>query len=322
MISNQQEIAMGILNNFYVVLPLFLIIGFGYFCAKVKLLPNTTAGALSKFSFTVTIPTLLFRTMADIAHLPPPNWLIAVAFFGSCFIVFGIGAVLGKTLLKLNGEGQTIFGMAGVFSNNVQLGIPITISLLGKEAMPSIAVIFSLNGFLMWTLATVAIEIARNKSPSFRQTLIDGLKSTIKNPIVVGIILGTVWGFTGLDLPVPVQKSVELLANSAAPVALFAVGAGLASYKITSNLNITTCIIGLKLGLQPCVVFVLCHLLGLNLHETQAACLLSCLPVGVNVYIMAQEFNVMQEATANALLVTTALASITLPITLGLFGLL
>ena len=52
--------------------------------------------------------------------------------------------------------------MAGVFSNNIQLGVPIAISLLGKGSLPSIAVIFSLNGFLMWTLATIAIELGRN----------------------------------------------------------------------------------------------------------------------------------------------------------------
>lgn len=49
--------------------------------------------------------------------------------------------------------------MAGVFSNNIQLGVPIAISLLGKGSLPSIAVIFSLNGFLMWTLATIATAI-------------------------------------------------------------------------------------------------------------------------------------------------------------------
>ena len=52
--------------------------------------------------------------------------------------------------------------MAGVFSNNIQLGVLIAISLLGKGSLPSIAVIFSLNGFLMWTLATIAIELGRN----------------------------------------------------------------------------------------------------------------------------------------------------------------
>ncbi len=310
------------LNNFAIVLPLFLIIGFGYFCAAIKLLPNSVGAGLSKFSFTVSIPTLLFRTMTDITHLPPADWNIGIAFFGSCFIVFLVGRVFGKTFLKFNGEEQTIFGMAGVFSNNVQLGIPLTIALLGTDAMPSIAIIFSLNGFIMWTIATIAIELSRNKSPSLKKTLIDGVISTIKNPIVIGIILGTLWGFTGFDLPTPAQRAVNLIADSAAPVALFSVGVGLASYKIASHLDITACIVGLKLVLQPIVVFLLCRLLGLGLLETQSACLLGCLPVGVNVYIMAQEFNVMQEPAANALLVTTGLAAVTLPLTLGLFGLL
>ncbi len=310
------------LQNFLVALPLFLIIGLGYLLASFKILPASVGAGLSKFSFVVTIPTLLFRVMSDITHLPAPNWNIAFAFFGSCFLVFAVGRVCGRLFLKLNGEGQTIFGMAGVFSNNVQLGIPITISLLGKESMPSIAVIFSLNGFLMWTLATIAIELSRNKSPSVAKTVVDGIISTIKNPIVIGIIAGTLWGFSGLDLPKPVQNSVNLLANSAAPVALFSVGVGLSNYKLTANLDFTLWITALKLGLQPVVVFLLCHVFGLNLAETQAACLLACLPVGVNVYIMAQEFNVMQGATANSLLVTTFLASVTVPLTMSLFGLL
>jgi predicted permease len=114
---------------------------------------------------------------------------------------------------------------------------------------------------------------------------------------------------------------VDLLANSAAPVALFAVGVGLRQYKLTSYIDVTASIAFLKLGLQPCIVFGLCHLFCLGYAETQAATLLSCLPVGVNVYIMANEFNVMQEGAANALLVTTALSAITVPFTMVLFGL-
>ena len=154
------------LQNFLVALPLFCIIGLGYVFARFKVVSIEIGNALSKFSFTVTIPILLFRLMSDLPKLPAPNWLIGVAFFGSCFIVFAIGYFIGRKFLHLDRDGQTIFGMAGVFSNNIQLGVPLAISLLGKESLPSIAVIFSLNGFLMWTLATIAIELGRNKNPS------------------------------------------------------------------------------------------------------------------------------------------------------------
>ena len=309
------------LQNFLVALPLFCIIGLGYCFAHFKVVTTAIGNALSKFSFTVTIPILLFRLMSDLPNLPTPNWMIGVAFFGSCFIVFLIGYFIGKYFLHLTRDGQTLFGMAGVFSNNIQLGVPIAISLLGKESLPSIAVIFSLNGFLMWTLATVAIELGRNQNPSFLKTLVKGTSATIRNPIVIGIVLGALWGLSGITLPTPIQKSVDLLANSAAPVALFAVGVGLTQYKITSNFKITSAVTILKLCVQPIVVFLLCHLIGLNFSETKAACLLACLPVGVNVYIMSQEFKTMQGETANALLITTALASFTVPLTLTLFGL-
>lgn len=207
-------------QNFLVAFPLFALIGLGFLCTKLNLLTDSVGTGLSKYAFVIALPMLLFNVMSNITHLPPPNWFIAIAFFGSCFIVFVIGRVIGDRFLKLNGEGQTIFGMAGVFSNNVQLGIPIAISLLGQEALPSIAVIFSLNGFLMWTLATIAIEISRNKSPSIKKTIIKGTWSTLKNPIVVGILAGTLWGFTGLTLPTPVQTAADLLGNSASTLSL------------------------------------------------------------------------------------------------------
>ena len=145
---------------------------------------------------------------------------------------------------------------------------------------------------------------------------------SLRNPIVIGIILGLLWSLTGLEMPVPLKKTVDLMANAASPVALFAVGVGLTQYKLRSHFETTGLITVLKLGVQPVVVILLGHLMGLTGPELQAVCLLGCLPVGVNVYIMAQEFNVLQGPTANSLLLTTILAAVTLPAVLSLLGLL
>lgn len=181
------------LTNFLAALPLFALIAIGYLAATVKLVTPAIGQALSKFAFNIALPILLFRLMSDITHLPTPDWNIALAFFGSCFLVFAIGRFLGHRFLNLNSDERTIFGMAAVFSNNVQLGIPVAVALLGQEAMPSIAIIFSLNGFLMWTLVTIAIELGRAKSPSIVTTVTKGTLQTIRNPIVIGIILGFLW---------------------------------------------------------------------------------------------------------------------------------
>ena len=46
------------------------------------------------------------------------------------------------------------------------------------------------------------------------------------------------------------------------------------------------------------------------------------LPVGVNVYIMAQEFEVIEGPVANALLLTTCLSMLTVPLMTSLFNFL
>ncbi len=309
-------------NNFLLCLPLFIIIGAGYFFGITGLLSKSVGDGLAKFSFTVAIPTLLFKTMGDVTHLPMPDWTLVIAYYGSCAIVIVVAHIVGKFFLNLSCEERTMFGVSGTYGNDVQLGIPITISLLGAQALPAIAMVFSIDCFIMFTVATIGIEFARNNSPSIAKTFFDGLIATLKNPIVVGVLTGLAWGLTGLEFPTPLQKAVDLIANSATPVALFSVGVGLAFYKITSRIAVTIGGVVLKLVLLPTTVFIACRLIGLGLLETQAACLMSCLPSAINTYVMANSFKVMEEQAASILLITTTLASVTLPITLTLLGLL
>lgn len=309
-------------NNFLISLPLFLLVALGYGFARSGLVKPEIGKALSKYAFTVAIPALLFKLMSHVTQMPAPDWGVAGAFFGSCLLVFLAGRVAAKRLCRLKADEQTIFGMATVFSNNIQLGVPISTALLSPASMPALAVVFSLNAFLMWTFATAAIEFSRSASPSLSKTVAQGAIRTLKNPIVIGIIAGLLWSLTGLEMPAPVAKVVDLTASAASPVALFAVGVGLTQYSIKSDLAATSLITILKLGLQPVVVFALGLVMGLSAPELQAVCLLGCLPVGVNVYLMAQEFNALEGATANSLLITTALAAFTLPAMMGLLGLL
>ncbi|MDO5532234.1 AEC family transporter [Sutterella sp.] len=311
-----------ILNNFLVALPLFALVGLGVAASLLKIVTHDIGAALSRFAFAVVIPVLLFRIMSNITQKPAPDWKIVIAFFGACFIVYFVSRFLARTVLGLTAEERCVFGIGAVFSNNVFLGLPLALELLGESAAPAVAVVFSLNDFIMWTAVTISIEMLRSSSPNIAGTLTKGLLRTLKNPIIIAIILGFCWSLTGLTMPAPMQKTVDLMSAAATPTALFAVGVGLTQYRITTGLKTTAAITFLKLGIQPLAVYTLCRLVGLGYAETQAICLLACLPVGVNVYIMATQFNVLQGPTANSLLVTTVLASVTMPVIMSLLGLL
>lgn len=311
-----------ILQNFLLAFPLFFLVGLGFFSAKVSLIDFNVGKGLAKFAFNIAIPCMLFQTIRGASDLPAPDWNIGLAYFGSCALVFLLTFFIGRRGFHLRGDESTVFGMSAIFSNNVQLGIPLAISLLGENCVPSIAFIVSLNVFLLWVAVTVGVELSRSREASVLGTCFEGLWRTIKNPVIIGILLGLLSSWADIGLPEPFEKSLTLLSASATPVALFSVGTGLSRYKLSSHIRLTGASIFLKLFIQPTTVFILCLLFGITGIERQAACLLASLPVGVNVYIMAQEFEVIEGPVANALMLTTCLSMLTVPLMTSLFNFL
>ena len=219
-----------ILQNFLLAFPLFFLVGLGSFSAKVSLIDFNVGKGLAKFAFNIAIPCLLFQTIRGASNLPPPNWSIGLAYFGSCALVFLLTFFIGRKSFHLRGDESTVFGMSAIFSNNVQLGIPLAISLLGENCVPSIAFIVSLNVFLLWVSVTVGVELSRSREASVWGTCFEGLWRTIKNPVIIGILLGLLSSWADIGLPEPFEKSLTLLSASATPVALFSVGTGLSEF--------------------------------------------------------------------------------------------
>ena len=136
----------------------------------------------------------------------------------------------------------------------------------------------------------------------------------------MGILTGTTWSFTGLALPEVVDKSASLVATATTPCALIVVGMGLAEHSFTAALPKASLITLLKLGLQPFVVWLFCVLLGLDAVQTHAATVLACLPVAINLYIMATQFESEEGEASNAIFVSTFISAFTVPLTLTLLG--
>ena len=125
---------------------LFLLILLGYLVVRIgKWSPNVTKG-LSKFVFNIAVPALLFKSMSRISSLPAVDMRLLVAFFGSCLCVFAIGRLLSWKLFKMDGSAQSVFGLGGIYGNNVFLGVPLAQMALGEAAMPTVALIIAFNG--------------------------------------------------------------------------------------------------------------------------------------------------------------------------------
>lgn len=305
------------LDQLQIVAPLFILVLIGYLLVRLGRWPKTMSDAVTKFVFAVAIPALLFRLLSNLSALPPIDTRVLIAYFGGCLLLFVIGRLIGKWLFRLDGVSQSVFALGGIFSNNVLLGVPLAKTLLGDAAMPTVALIVVCNTLTLWLLVTVSVEWARHGEMSlhgFGKTV----KNLLANPVIVSILAGTAFGLTGLTLPAMIEKPLSLMADSATPLALVVLGMGLAEYGVRSGWREGLAITSLKLIGQPLAIWIIAWIIGLPALETQTAVLLASLSVGVNVYLMAREFDAMQSAVASSMVLSTALAVLTTPLALSL----
>ena len=306
-------------NHVALASPLFVLVFAGYLMMRWSGWPKSMSENLSRFVFSVALPAMLFRMMGDLSKLPPVDVRLLVAFFGGCLIVFVIGRLIAWKLFALDGVAQSVFALGGVFSNNVLLGLPLAKVALGDAAVPSVALVLVFNALILWTLVTVSVEWARQGNFSlhgFAKTV----RGVLTNPIVAGILSGTLFGLSGLVLPAFIDAPLAMAGEAAAPMALIALGMGLAEYGVREGWKISVAISAVKLVVQPLVVWLLARLLALPPMETQVVVLLASTAVGANVYLMSRQFATLEGPVASSLVLSTGLAALTTPLVLTLIG--
>ena len=307
------------LHHVALAAPLFSLVFAGYALMRLTHWPKSVADGLSRFVFSVALPATLFRQMCGFASLPPVDARLLIAFFGGCLIVFVIGRLIAWKVFRLDGVAQSVFALGGVFSNNLMLGLPLAKEALGDAAVPSVALVLVFNSLTLWTLLTVSVEWARHGSLSlhgFSRTL----RGVFSNPLIIGILTGTLVGMSGHTLPAVVDQPLGLLVRAAVPLTLVALGMGLAEHGVRAELPVSLTIAGVKLIVQPLVVWGLACLLGLPRMETQVVVLLASIATGANVYLMSRQFQALEGPIASCLVLSTGLAALTTPLALTLAG--
>lgn len=310
---------MTFLQALELALPLYLLILIGYLLARFGNWPDAVPEALSRFVFAIAIPAMLFALTSDLTRLPPLDLRVLVAYFGGCLLVFGAARLLARWLFRHDGVEQTVFGMGATYGNTVMLGLPIAKAAIGEAAVPSLAMVLVTNALVMWTLATVSVEWARG-GRSTRRAMLATLRSVVSNPVVASILIGSAWSLGGLTMPEPVVATLNLLGQSAVPLALVTAGFGLAAYRIREGIREAAAITVLKLIALPLLVWMIARLTGLPALETQVVVLLASIALGVNGYLMAREFKALQGPIGTALLLSTIGSAATVPMVLLLTG--
>ncbi len=133
--------------------------------------------------------------------------------------------------------------------------------------------------------------------------------NTLKNPIILAAILGTIYSALSFPLPKLFETFAHLLAASVTPCALFAVGLDIDLKNVRANWFSITLFTAVKLVLLPLCVLGLSFWMNLAPFEAISAVLIATVPIAKTVFVLSNQYDIEKNFTA-ALTAATELASI------------
>jgi predicted permease len=303
------------------LLPVVLLIGIGWFAGRRGWIGQGSVKDLSNLVFLLLTPALLFRTMSTV-HLEQLDFRPVAVYFVSAWLLFA-----GTLALQGLNRRAAVLALAGTFSNTTMIGIPLVGLAFGPQGLVTLFALISLHALIMLTVATVVLEFAVGREQAVpgdlhHLALTVGLavRSAVIHPVPLPIIAGLLFAQTGLVIPTVLDRPLELLGNAFGPLALVLVGVMLASIPVGSHWRGALALAAMKNLGHPVLLALIGWALGLHGLPFSVMILASSLPIGANVFLFSQRYQVAEELVTSSVAVSTALALLTVSAVLLLLG--
>ncbi|MFV9426061.1 AEC family transporter [Microbacterium sp. S1037] len=283
----------GVLTGFAVVV--------GYVIARIDLLGPHARPVLSRLTFFVLSPFLLFTVLAtaDVGTLF--SALLPVSMITAAVII-GIYALISAVILRRR-VGETVIGAlsAGqVNSNNI--GIPISLYMLGNAAYSAPVILFQLLVLMPIALSILDAATSGSRSP-WRI-----LRQTAKNPMLIGSALGVLVAVLDIDLPPIVFDPLHLIAGACVPVLLMSYGMSLYGQRVLTEPGRRLDVIlasALKLVAMPALAWAVATWFALPADQVFVVVVLAALPTAQNVFNFAQRYGVGEILSRDVVFIST-----------------
>jgi hypothetical protein len=302
------------LQTLQITVPIFILIGIGYALRATRIAKKEWVSVLNGFVYYVSLPALI---VTNFAKLDWNNRAVTQTVVGNCALLFASACVaysITKLMRHKTQHEKAAFFMTASISNSIYLGIPLSVSAfknVNTELITASAVIQLVGGMLV---ALVCIEYIYLKTRSFRSIA----KHLGKNPLFLSICAGLLLSL--FTLPSWLQSSVDtplkMIAATASPVALIALGSFLYGHQLRKNKGLLMLTIGTKLALLPFVAYVVTRLLHTEQSLQHTVIFMSAMPTAVTAFVLSKSYRLDLTYVASSMFATTVVGALSLPLLL------
>ena len=293
--------------------PIYLAIALGYTVTQRGLFTRADMQVFGKFTIQLALPALLFNALSRRSVGEILNWQYLAAYTVATLAVVGGGLLWTRRVQGKSLSLSSVVTMGMACSNSGFVGYPVAMLTLGSTvAGVSLALNMVVENLLIIPLL-MAVAGSEGAPGQWRQAFVQTFKGLLGNPMIWGIVSGFAVSLSGVQMPEPVSRTINLFSAASGALSLFVIGGSLVGLKPEGLKGAIAQIALGKLLVHPLVMLVvLLWLIPIADPALRTAALLTCAMPMMGIYtILAQRFG-HGAISAAALLVSTVLSFFTL----------
>jgi predicted permease len=283
------------------LLPILLASAIGYSAARFL---NINPRSVTQVAFYIFSPCLLFQLLTT-NQLQGSDLLLTVALTVGVMLLIGLVAWLIGRGIHLGRSMLAAVVLTAVFGNMGNFGLALNAFAFGERALAYASISFITESILIYTVGVVIISMGRL---SLRKAML-GL---LKIPSIYAVILAVIVNHFELSLPVPLDRTVNILSNAAIPVMMVILGIQLNQSDGLRNLPALTLSSLLRLAGGALAGLSLGGAFHLHGPALQASVTQSATPTAVVTTILASEFDVDPSFVTSVVISTTVISPLIL----------
>ena len=286
---------------------ILLMLGIGFFLRKKEIVTAEIRKGLSALLINVVLPCTVILSFMNDSIVNSDLLMTCLLAVVISAIIQTVSIIASKFLFnryeKMDAN-VLIYGM--IVSNSAFIGIPIIQSIYGSEAV-MFASVFQIQIIVtMWTIGLALFKPIDHKH---------ALKSVIRNPSVVAVLIGFIIMLTGIKFPIFITKTISSIASCTTAISMFVVGSILADIEWNNLLDKKVLFFGsIRLIAYPFIVFIVLTFVNAPTLIKAIAVIMTGMPAGSTAAILAEQYGCDAKFAAKLILVSTALSVITIPI--------
>ncbi|OYQ81186.1 permease [Ignatzschineria sp. F8392] len=296
------------------VLPIFGLVITG-FIAKRLLPSHELWKGIEALVYYLFFPILLILEISK-ANFSEPGLIEALlaTFIATLLIALLLFPI--KHFFKIENRLFTSIFQGGTRYNSYVF-LALSQSLFGSSGI-IIAGVFMAYMIIIINILCISVLNLYGSNQSGKKSLGGILLALLKNPLIIGVLIGIAANFLQIELSGPFKQWMLYLGNSATPLSLMSVGAGLIIMMDAGKMKAITFAIVLKLLLMPAITIFLLKILGVEGITAGIALLFATMPSAGNAYILSRQMGGDSDAIASMITWSTLLSIITIPLIMSL----